>query len=95
MEIGRIASLFLGSCVGVLCATFFAVSLRRLAEQDIRQFREGVAWTLGALLGGGLADYALFDWMLQTAALDMYAFGVGVTFLPLSLAIFRDWYRHL
>jgi multisubunit Na+/H+ antiporter MnhB subunit len=88
------ASALLGGAVGLICVTILAVALRRLEEKDPKE-TINVMWKLIAVaLGGGFADYMIFDVILSTSgAIWYYIFGFSAAFVALGLIVFLDWRR--
>lgn len=87
-----VASFAIGAVVGLICVTIFGVVLRRI-EQDTPKDAVGTLMQLIAwVLGGGAADYVIFDWILSTdGAISFYLIGFAVLFLAFGIPVFRDW----
>jgi hypothetical protein len=87
------ASLTLGAVVGLIAAAIFAVILRRVEKSKPRDAIISLYNLIALTLGGGIADYAIFDRILLAGAIFFYVIGYGVAFLPFGLIIFIDWLR--
>jgi len=86
------ASFLIGGAVALIAVAIFAVTLRRLAERNPSDAIKALQRLIGIVLGGGLIDYAVFDYIVKTSgALTYYALGFGLMFLVLGVPVFNQW----
>lgn len=89
-----VASILTGAVVGLICTTVFAVTLRRIEEKNPSEAIKALGWLISIVLGGGLADYIVFDFVIKSGgAIAYYMMGLAVVFLSLGLLVFFDWRR--
>ena len=80
--------------VGLISVTLFALVLRRIEQKNPSEAVGVLKWLIGLVLGGGMADYVIFDFLLESeGALAFYLIGLATLFLPLGLLTFFDWRR--
>ena len=87
------ASLLLGGAVALVAVAIFAIVLRRLEESKPGDAIKRLYELVGLVLGAGLTDHILFDYMLQSHAIEYYISGFSAVFLILGLVVFFDWRR--
>jgi len=81
-----------GGIVGFLAVAMFAVILRRY--ESGRQILEEIRKLATFIVFGGLADFGVFDLLLQSSgAWVYYIIGVALVFIPLGIIVFLDWRR--
>ena len=82
----------LGLIIGLVCAAIFALILHRIADSDPQGAITHLRQLLVTILGGGLSDYAIFDFLLRSGAITYYVAGFIVSFLPFSAIAFVEWF---
>lgn len=74
-----------------IAASIFAVILRRIEKSHPRDAINSLYALIALALGVGVADYTIFDLILENGAIFYYLFGFAWTFIVLALPIFIDW----
>lgn len=88
-----LASLLIGAVVGLIAASMFTVILKRNAEQKSSEVQRGLRALITTVLGGGLADYVVFDLVLKSGSITYYMVGFAVVFLVLGGWSYVEWRR--
>lgn len=89
-----LASFLTGAVIGVISAAIFAVIVKEIAAENPKQAIKALRRLAYFVLGGGLADYAIFDYVLKSdGTLQYYMIGLASAFLLLALLIIIDWKR--
>ncbi len=88
------ASALTGAVIGFISVAIFAVILRKVAEKRPSEAIRALKALVSIVLGGGLADYVVFDWILSSGgALSYYLVGFAFVYLILGGWVFLDWLR--
>ncbi len=88
------ASFLIGGAVGLVSVAIFAVILRRVVEKNPLDGIKQLKWLIPIIVGGGLADYFFFDYVLQVkGAIWSYFLGLGLVFLMFGVPVFIEWRR--
>ncbi len=93
MNIVHLASLLIGVTVGIIAAAMFSVILRRIEHSSPTEAVKALRSLIYLLLGSGLGDLVIFDFILRQSAIEYYLLGLGAAFVPLSLTVYFDWRR--
>ena len=93
MTLIQVASSGLGAVVGLLASAIFAVILRRLEASNAIEAIKALMNLVVLSLGGGIADYAIFDYILQAGAISFYIAGYATVFLFFGSIVFISWLR--
>lgn len=87
-----VASFLIGGVIGLIAVAIFAVTLRRVAERNPSDAIKALQWLIGFVLGGGLVDYIVFDYIVKTSGtLTYYAIGLSLMFLVFGVPVFNQW----
>ena len=89
----QLASFLMGTVVGLIAVTIFAVILRRLEERYPKEAFTKLVMLIGLVLGGGTTDYLVFDWILKSSGVTFYIVGISAVFLPLGMWNYLEWMR--
>ena len=87
----QIASTAIGAVIGLISVTMLAVILRRIERTQPLEAIKALRNLIAVALGAGLADYAVFDFILKAGALSFYLDGFAVIFLPLGIITVILW----
>lgn len=90
----NIASSLIGAVVGLICVAMFASILRSIEQDNPSMANRELGSLLTYVLGGGGANYLLFDFLMQSnGAVVYYMIGLSIMFLPFGLIVFIMWMR--
>jgi hypothetical protein len=89
-----LASFLIGSVIGLICVTIFAVILRNIAGKNPYYAVRALIKLIKITLGGALTDFVIFEVIFRTkGAIKCYLIGFAIVFLSLGLWIFKAWVK--
>lgn len=87
MNQAQFASGAIGVVVGLISASILAVILRRVARDQPLEAIKALVRLVGLVLGAGLADYAVFDYILKAGTISFYMDGLATGFIPFAIVV--------
>jgi len=84
----QFASGAIGAVVGLISVSILAVILRCVARNQPLEAIKALVRLVGLVLGAGLADYAVFDFIMNAGTISFYMDGLAITFVPLAIVTF-------
>jgi len=75
----------------MIAVSIFAVIIRRIAQNQPKDALKAFRRLIYLVLGAGLADYVIFDAIMEANALFFYMDGLAIIFLPLAMVTFISW----
>jgi hypothetical protein len=93
MDQAQVGSCAIGGVVGMIAVSMFAVIIQRIERVHPTNALKAFRRLIYLVLGAGLADYVVFDAILNKGAIFFYLDGLPMMFLPLSIVVFVLWTR--
>jgi hypothetical protein len=88
-----IASGFVGAAIGLIAVAMFAVSLKLHTTSKLKEVVQALGGVAKIALGGGVGDYLVFKFIINSDSLLCYLIGLTIIFLTFGLYIFVEFLR--
>ncbi len=88
MPLVQAVSGLIGAAVGLIALAIFTFILQRRSELQAPEATKQLHLLIYTVLGAGLSDYVIFDYMLSSGTIVYYLLGFGIVFFPFGVLVF-------